>query len=88
MASLHRARFDDALWHIASAREKLPSNPMVLMAAVQVQMLRMRAKGFDPASADDVRACLAELDRQIPGERRIFPATATATSAAEVSPAP
>jgi len=62
----------------------------VLMAAVQVQMLRMRAKGFDPASADDVRACLAELDRQIPGERRIFPATGTATavSAAEVSPAP
>jgi DNA-binding NarL/FixJ family response regulator/predicted negative regulator of RcsB-dependent stress response len=88
MASLHRARFDDAMWHIASAREKLPSNPMVLMAAVQVQMLRMRAKGFDPASAEDVRGCLAELDRQIPGERRVFPAMAVATVMAAPSPSP
>jgi hypothetical protein len=45
---------------------------MVLMAAVQVQMLRMRAQGFDAACAADVRRCLAELDRQIPGDERVF----------------
>ena len=35
-------------------------------------MLRMRAKGFDAASAADVRRCLAALDRQIPGDERVF----------------
>jgi hypothetical protein len=72
LAALHRARFDEALVHAARARTKLPANPMVLMAAVQVQMLRMRANGFDAASAADVRRCLAELDRQIPGDERVF----------------
>jgi CheY-like chemotaxis protein len=72
LAALQRARFDEALAHIACARAKLPANPMVLLAAVQVQMLRMRAKGFDAASAADVRRCLAELDRQIPGDERVF----------------
>jgi hypothetical protein len=45
---------------------------MVLMAAVQVQMLHLRAKGFDAACVADVRRCLAELDRQIPGDARVF----------------
>jgi tetratricopeptide (TPR) repeat protein len=72
LAALHRARFEEALAHVARARSKLPANPMVLMAAVQVQMLRMRAKGFDAACAADVRRCLAELDRQISGDERVF----------------
>jgi hypothetical protein len=32
----------------------------------------MRAQGFDAACAADVRRCLAELDRQIPGNERVF----------------
>ncbi len=72
LAALHRARFDEALAHVERARAKLPANPMVLLAAVQVRMLRMRAKGFDAASAADVRHCLVELDRQLPGDERVF----------------
>ncbi|MCX7231492.1 MAG: response regulator [Burkholderiales bacterium] len=72
LAALHRARFDEALAHVLRAREKLPANPVVLLAVVQVRTLRMRAKGFDAASAADVRRCLAELDRQIPGDERVF----------------
>jgi tetratricopeptide (TPR) repeat protein len=69
---LHVARFDDAVKHVARARTKLPTNPMVLMAAVQVQMLRMRAQGFDEETARDVRRCLLEIDRQIPGDGRVL----------------
>ena len=72
MAALHQARFDDAVLHVDHAREQLPGNPMVLMATVQVYMLRMRAKGYDAASAAEVRRCLAEMDRQIPGDLRVF----------------
>jgi hypothetical protein len=72
MNCLHQARFDDAAAHIDRARERLPKNPMVLLATVQVYMLRMHAKGFDAESAAQVRRCLAEVDRQIPGENRIF----------------
>jgi hypothetical protein len=45
---------------------------MVLLATVQVYMLRMHAKGFNEESAAQVRRCLAEVDRQIPGDDRIF----------------
>ncbi|MFM1990999.1 MAG: hypothetical protein RJA99_3956 [Pseudomonadota bacterium] len=76
LAALHGARFDDALRAVTRAREKLPHNPMVLMAAVQVQLLRMRARGHDAAGAADVRACLAELDAQIPGDERVLPSLA------------
>jgi tetratricopeptide (TPR) repeat protein len=73
LEALHKARFDDAWNHVSRARRKLPANPMVLMAAVQVQMLKMRAQGFDDESAQDVRRCLAALDKQIPGDERVFP---------------
>jgi hypothetical protein len=72
MDCLHQARFDEAAEHIDRARERLPKNPMVLLATVQVYLLRMHAKGFDEESAQQVRQCLAEVDRQIPGDRRIF----------------
>jgi hypothetical protein len=72
MDCLHHARFDDAAVHIDRARERLPKNPMVLLATVQVYMLRMHAKGFDEESAAQVRQCLAEVDRQIPGDDRVF----------------
>lgn len=69
---LHQARFDEAVAHIDRARELLPSNPLVLMATVQVYMMRMHAKGFDAACALEVRRCLSAVDRQIPGELRVF----------------
>jgi hypothetical protein len=81
LEALHKARFDDAWNHVSRARRKLPANPMVLMAAVQVQMLKMRAQGFDEESAQDVRRCLAALDKQIPGDERVFPAIEPATAA-------
>jgi len=72
MDCLNQARFDDAAAHIDRARERLPKNPMVLLATVQVYMLRMHAKGFNEESAEHVRRCLAEVDRQIPGDNRVF----------------
>ena len=73
LAAVHAARFDDAMRALSLARARLPHNPMVLLAAVQVQMMRMRARGFDETGAADVRACLAELDSQIPGDQRVLP---------------
>jgi tetratricopeptide (TPR) repeat protein len=72
LAALHQARFDEAVLHVDHARAQLPDNPMVLMATVQVYLLRMRAQGFDAAAAAEVRRCLAAMDRQIPGEERVF----------------
>ena len=72
LSALHLARFDDAVMHIEHARAQLPSNPMVLMATVQVYLLQMRARGFDAVAAAEVRRCLAELDSQIPGDARVF----------------
>jgi DNA-binding NarL/FixJ family response regulator/cellobiose-specific phosphotransferase system component IIA len=69
---LHHARFDEARSHVDRARACLPSNPMVLMATVQVYLLRMRALGYDDEAARLVRRCLAEIDRQVPGEDRVF----------------
>jgi CheY-like chemotaxis protein/predicted negative regulator of RcsB-dependent stress response len=75
LEALHSARFDEAVAHVERARARLPSNPTVLLAAVQVHLLRMRARGFDARAALEVRRCLAEIDRQIPGERRVFEST-------------
>jgi DNA-binding NarL/FixJ family response regulator len=69
---LHQARFDEAVGHVERARARLPSNPMVLMATVQVHLLRMRATGFDADAARTVRRCLVEIDRQVPGDERVF----------------
>lgn len=69
---LHSARFDEAMAHIDRARAQLPSNPLVLMATVQVYMMRMHARGFDAACALEVRRCLSVVDRQIPGDQRVF----------------
>jgi tetratricopeptide (TPR) repeat protein len=69
---LQSARFDEAVEHVDRARQRLPSNPMVLMATVQVYLLRMRAQGHDAAAAREVRRCLVEIDRQVPGEERVF----------------
>jgi tetratricopeptide (TPR) repeat protein len=85
---LHAARFDDALVHVDEARAELPRNPMVLMAAIQVQLLRMRARGYDDAAAEDVRRCLAELDRQIPGQSRVIPSLAGAGAPAAPAAVP
>lgn len=71
-AALRAARFDEAMHAVARARGKLPANPMVLMAAVQVQLMRMRASGYDPSAAADVRRCLTALDAQIPGAGSVF----------------
>jgi tetratricopeptide (TPR) repeat protein len=84
---LHAARFEDALRHVEEARAELPRNPMVLMAAIQVQLLRMRARGYDDSAAEDVRSCLAELDRQIPGQSRVIPSLAGRGVGAPVAPA-
>jgi hypothetical protein len=70
--ALHQARFDEALGHVERARRRLPANPLVLMTAVQVYMLSMHARGFDPDTAREVRRCLGEVDRQIPGSQRVF----------------
>jgi DNA-binding NarL/FixJ family response regulator len=70
--SLHQARFDDARAHVDRARTRLPMNPMVLMATVQVYLMRMRALGYDDNAARLVRRCLVEIDRQVPGEDRVF----------------
>lgn len=70
---LHAARFDDAVQCADRARAKLPENPMVLMTTVQAHLLRMRARGYDAAAARLVRKCLVEIDRQIPGDERVFP---------------
>jgi DNA-binding NarL/FixJ family response regulator/tetratricopeptide (TPR) repeat protein len=69
---LHHARFDEAVAHVDRARARLPANPMVLMASVQVHLMRMRATGFDAGSARTVRRCLVEIDRQVPGDERVF----------------
>jgi tetratricopeptide (TPR) repeat protein len=69
---LQGARFDEAAELVDRARERLPTNPMVLMATVQVYLLRMRAQGHDAAAAREVRRCLVEIDRQVPGEERVF----------------
>jgi len=45
---------------------------MVLMATVQVYLMRMRALGYDDNAARLVRRCLVEIDRQVPGEDRVF----------------
>lgn len=73
LAHLHAARFDEAVRCADQAREKLPGNPMVLMTTVQAHLLRMRARGYDLDSARLVRRCLVEIDRQIPGDDRVFP---------------
>lgn len=73
LAHLHAARFDDAVRCADVAREKLPGNPMVLVTTVQAHLLRMRARGYDIDSARLVRKCLVEIDRQIPGDERVFP---------------
>lgn len=73
MLCLHAARFDEALRHVEQARALLPRNPLVLLTAIQVRMLRMRVRGFEESAAADVRRCLAELDRQIPGASRVIP---------------
>jgi tetratricopeptide (TPR) repeat protein len=73
LAHLHAARFDDAVRCADTAREKLPGNPMVLVTTVQAHLLRMRARGYDLDSARLVRKCLVEIDRQIPGDDRVFP---------------
>lgn len=70
--ALHQARFDEALGHVEQARRRLPANPLVLMTAVQVYMMAMHARGFDPDTAREVRRCLGEVDRQIPGSQRVF----------------
>jgi predicted Zn-dependent protease len=70
--ALHQARFDEALGHVERARRRLPANPLVLMTAVQVYMMAMHARGFDPDTAREVRRCLGEVDRQIPGSQRVF----------------
>jgi DNA-binding NarL/FixJ family response regulator len=70
--SLHHARFDEARAHVDRARARLPANPMVLMATVQVYLLRMRALGYDDDAARLVRRCLVEIDRQVPGDERVF----------------
>ncbi|MFO0231651.1 MAG: hypothetical protein ACK51M_01035, partial [Burkholderiales bacterium] len=87
LSALHLARFDDAVMHIEHARAQLPSNPMVLMATVQVYLLQMRARGFDAAAAAEVRRCLAELDSQIPGDARVFAGLDGAPPAAGTSSA-
>jgi len=73
LAALHTARFDDAVTHAERALQRLPKNPMVLMTTVQAHLLRMRARGYDADTARLVRKCLVEIDRQIPGEDRVFP---------------
>jgi len=35
-------------------------------------MMAMHARGFDPDTAREVRRCLGEVDRQIPGTQRVF----------------
>lgn len=70
--ALHQARFDEARAHVDQALRRLPANPLVLMTAVQVYMMSMHARGFDPDTAREVRRCLGEVDRQIPGAQRVF----------------
>jgi hypothetical protein len=86
LSALHQARFDEAAMHVDHARAQLPKNPMVLMATVQVYLLRMRARGFDAAAAAEVRRCLAEMDRQIPGDDRVFAGLDGAPSPATDAP--
>jgi tetratricopeptide (TPR) repeat protein len=74
LEALHHARFDEALGHVEQARRRAPANSLVLMTAVQVYMMSMHARGFDPDTAREVRRCLGEVDRQIPGARRVFSA--------------
>jgi tetratricopeptide (TPR) repeat protein len=72
LAALRRGRFDEATLHVGRARDAGPDDPAVLMASVQVHLARMRAQGFEAAAAAEVRRCLAEIDRQIPGDERVF----------------
>ena len=65
-------RFDEAVGLAEAARTESPTDPAALLALVHAQMLRMREKGFDADAATDVRRCLVELDRQIPGGRHVF----------------
>ena len=74
LSMVQSARFDDAVRHVERALRREPRNPSVLLAAVQVHLLRMRTHGYDEGAAQAVRDCLAELDRQIPGERRVLEA--------------
>jgi len=73
LAALRAARFDEAVTRADRALQRLPKNPLVLMTAVQAHLLRMRAHGYDPDTARLVRRCLVEIDRQIPGDERVFP---------------
>ncbi len=72
LSALRRGRLDEAALHVGRARERLPGDPAVLAASVQVHLSRMRAQGFDAAAAAEVRRCLVEMDRQIPGDERVF----------------